>query len=331
MIRQGQTERQGGVVQSFRTGARRGARHVGHAVVHHPVEDIGRVFMRRRLRRLEAAALVDGHVDQDAARLHQLQLGAAHQGRRLRARNQNRPDHHVGPDQLLFDGRERGIAGDHPPAGQFVDLAHPGNGPFQHHHLGAQAHGHARGVQPHDPAAQNQNPRRGHARHAAEQQAHAAVVLQQGLGGGEDRDPTGHLGHGRQQGQAPVPVRHRLIGDGGAFRGQKAPGLLGIGRQMQVGEEDMVLAESRPFHGLRLLDLHDQVAVVEDGFGVGDDGRACLDVVGVGEARPQTGAGFDPNLVAVGDVFARRRGRQADAMFIGLDLAGDADTHGLDL
>jgi hypothetical protein len=35
--------------------------------------------------------------------------------------------------------------------------------------------------------------------------------------------------------------------------------------------------------------------------------------------------------VAVGDVFARRRGRQADAMFIGLDLAGDADTHGLDL
>ncbi|MNS72711.1 hypothetical protein D3C72_1061310 [compost metagenome] len=328
LVRQGQAEGQGGVGQGLGTGARRRAGHVGDAVVDHAVDDIGRVFVGRRLRGLEAAALVDGHVDQDAARPHGFQLIAADQGRGLGAGDQDRPDHHVGLDQFLLDGADGGIAGDDPPAGQFVDLAHPGDGPFQHHHLGAQAHGHARGVQPHDPAAQHQHSCGGHARHAAEQQAHAAVVLQQGLGGGEDGDPSGHLGHGRQQGQAAVPVGHRLIGDGGAFRGQQALGLLGIGRQMQIGEEDMVFAQPRPFDGLRLLDLHDHVAVVEDGFGVGDDGRARLDVVGVGEARAQSGAGLDTDLMAMGDVFARSGRGQAYAMFVGLDFAGYADAHG---
>ena len=35
---------------------------------------------------------------------------------------------------------------------------------------------------------------------AGEQQAHAAVVLQQGLAGREDGDAAGHLGHRRQEG-----------------------------------------------------------------------------------------------------------------------------------
>ncbi len=97
---------------------------------------------------------------------------------------------------------------------------------------------------------------------------------------------------------------------------------------MQIGEQDVVGTEPRPFDGLRLLDLHDHVAVGEDGFGVGDKDRARLAVFGVGEACAQAGAGLDPYLMAVGDVFAHRRGGQADPMFVGLDLAGYADAHG---
>ncbi|MNT84411.1 hypothetical protein D3C72_2244180 [compost metagenome] len=97
---------------------------------------------------------------------------------------------------------------------------------------------------------------------------------------------------------------------------------------MQIGEEDVVRPQPRPLDGLRLLDLHDHLAVGEDGFGVGDDGRARLPVVGVAEARAQAGAGLDADLMAVGDVFARGGGGQADPVFIGLDLAGHADAHG---
>ena len=97
---------------------------------------------------------------------------------------------------------------------------------------------------------------------------------------------------------------------------------------MQVGVEDLVLAQHLPLNLLRFLDLHDHVRVGEDGRGVGDDGRAGLFIVGVGEARARAGAGLNRDVVAMSDVFTHRRGRQADAVFVLLDLAGDADVHG---
>ena len=52
--------------------------------------------------------------------------------------------------------------------------------------------------------------------HAGEEKAHAAVVLEQRLSGGEDGDPSGDLAHGREERQPPSSVSHRLISDGGA-------------------------------------------------------------------------------------------------------------------
>jgi len=170
---------------------------------------------------------------------------------------------------------------------------------------------------------------RGHARHAAEQKAHAAVVLQQGFGGRENGDAACDLGHRGQKRQAAARVSHRLIGDSGAFRRHQPLGLLGIGREVQVGVEDLVLAQHLPLDLLGLLDLHDHVGVGEDRRGIGDDGRACLDERVVGEAGTEARTRLHGDLMAARHVLAYRRGRQADAVFVLLDFLGDADAHGV--
>src|SRR4051794_20616852 len=66
-------ERQRRVGQRVGGGDRDGARHVGHAVVGDAVDLVGRVRVRGGTRGLEAAPLVDGHVDQHRLLLHQPQ------------------------------------------------------------------------------------------------------------------------------------------------------------------------------------------------------------------------------------------------------------------
>jgi hypothetical protein len=55
-------EGQGGVAEGDRRGAGDGAGHVGDAVMHHAVLDVGRVGVGGGLAGFEAAALVDGDV-----------------------------------------------------------------------------------------------------------------------------------------------------------------------------------------------------------------------------------------------------------------------------
>ena len=96
---------------------------------------------------------------------------------------------------------------------------------------------------------------------------------------------------------------------------------------MQIGEEDLALAQLDPFAGLRLLDLHDHVAGRKDlGRGVGDDG-AGLAVGLVG--RPDAGAriGLDDDAVAGRDILADSAGGEADAVFVDLDFLGNSDAH----
>ena len=78
------------VGQRQRRRARHAARHVRHAVVDDAVDDVRRVLVRRRMDRLDAAALIDRHVHDHRARLHGLQVLAADELRRLGAGNQHR-------------------------------------------------------------------------------------------------------------------------------------------------------------------------------------------------------------------------------------------------
>ena len=74
-----------------------------------------------------------------------------------------------------------------------------------------------------------------------------------------DRQPSGHLAHRRQQRQAAAGIGHRLVGDRGAAGCDQALGLRGVGRKVQIGEEDLALAKLAPFRRLRLLHLDDHV------------------------------------------------------------------------
>src|ERR1700722_18769799 len=70
LVGERERERQGRVVKGEGRGAGDGARHVGDAIMDDAVDDIGRMGVRRRLRGLAAAALINGDVDDDRARAH---------------------------------------------------------------------------------------------------------------------------------------------------------------------------------------------------------------------------------------------------------------------
>jgi hypothetical protein len=97
---------------------------------------------------------------------------------------------------------------------------------------------------------------------------------------------------------------------------------------VQVGEQDVARLQPFPLDLLRFLDLHDHVRPGEHRVGVGDDGRAGLAEGLVGIARALSGARLDDHLMAVGDIFANRRGGQAHPMFARLDLRRNSNAHG---
>ena len=168
---------------------------------------------------------------------------------------------------------------------------------------------------------------RQHARHAAEQHAAAAIGLLQRGRAGLDRQAAGDFRHRRQQRQAAAVVGDGLVGDRGDAGGEQALGLLRIRREVQIGVEDLAVAQLHPFAGLRLLDLDDHVRLGEHLLGgPGDLGAGGAIGIVVG-ADAGARAGLDQHLVAVRDIFAHRAGRQADAVFVVLDFLRATDAH----
>ena len=100
---------------------------------------------------------------------------------------------------------------------------------------------------------------------------------------------------------------------------------------MEIGVEDLAVAQLHPFVGLRLLDFDDHVRLGEHVLGGLGDFGACGAVGVVVGADAGAGAGLDQHLMAVGDIFAYRARRQADAVFVVLDFPGAADAHLRDL
>ena len=178
-----------------------------------------------------------------------------------------------------------------------------------------------------DAAAENGYFSGKHARNAAEQHAAAAIGLLQRGCAGLDRQPSGHLRHRSQQRQSAAVVGHGLIGNRGDAGRKQAFGLLRIRSKVQVGVEDLAVAQLHPFVGLRLLDLDDHVRLGEHVLGGPGDRCACSTVGVVVGADTGAGARLDQNLMAVGGVFADGARRQADAIFVVLDFLGAADAH----
>ncbi len=180
-----------------------------------------------------------------------------------------------------------------------------------------------------DTAADDDNAGGGHAGHTAKQHAAAAIGLLQGPGADLRGELAGDFGHWGQQGQAAGAVGDGFIGDGGDARGEQVAGLLGVGGEVEVGEEDLVFAEHLALGGLGFLNLYDQVGPGEHLFGGVQNPGSGGGVVFIGEACAEAGAGLYSDVMALRLGFAGGVGGQADAVFLGFDFLGAADLHGL--
>ena len=85
----------------------------------------------------------------------------------------------------------------------------------------------------------------------------------QRVGGGLHRHPAGDLAHRREQRQPAVGGLHGLVRDRVDPALQQELGQLLVGRQVQVGEQLLTLAEAVVLGRDRLLDLDDQVGAGE--------------------------------------------------------------------
>ncbi len=144
-----------------------------------------------------------------------------------------------------------------------------------------------------------------------------------------DGHATGNFRHRREERQ---PSRRRgdgFIGDANRAARDEIARLLGIGRKVQVGEEDLARLEHLALESLGLLDLDDHLRVAKNLRGGRDDGSAGVAIRVVVHADALPGGRLDDHLVAVSAQFPHAGRRQADAMLEDLRLLGNADAHAI--
>jgi hypothetical protein len=295
--------------------------------MHDVMDGVGRRRVRRRTRRLGASALIDRDVDNDGAGFHGFDgVGGDQLGRR-RTRDQDRPDHQIRPPAKRLDGIAGGEYRAHPRTELACDAAQHVGIAIDDGDRRSHAGGDQRGVAAGHSASEDQDIRRRHTRHAAEQHAAAAVFLLQAARADMRRHAARDLRHWREQRQGALGARHGLVGNRDDARCHQVGGLLRIGRQMQIGEQHLSGLESLAFRRERLLDLHDQLAARINLVGMGRDFGSHRLVIGIAEAGSQAGILFDQDPMTGPGELANRRGHETHAILAVLDFLRHADEH----
>ena len=88
------------------------------------------------------------------------------------------------------------------------------------------------------------------------------MVLGEEISADEDRHAPGDLAHGLEERQAVVDL-HRLVGDAGGSRLEEGLGKRPVCGEVQLGEEELALAQEAILRRERLLDLHHEVALAK--------------------------------------------------------------------
>ena len=104
-------------------------------------------------------------------------------------------------------------------------------------------------------------------------------------------------------------------------------GLVGVGCQVQIGEQQLAFAQHLAFASLGFFHLHDHVGGGKDLFRGVDDRGAGGDIVLVGEARAHPGTSLDNDFVTVGHGLLCGVRGHPDAEFLGFDFSGASDLH----
>ena len=283
--------------------------------------------MGGRPRVLEAAALVDGDVDEHAARLHRGDLLVGDELRRLRAGHEHGADHHVGvADRLLQFERVRGDRAAVPLVDRVRD-AQLGDVAVEQQHLGLHPERDGGRVAAGHAGADDHDLRRVHARDATHQDPAAAFARHQRVRGHDGSEPPGDLAHRGQQRQRVVRQLHGLVGDAGDPALEQRVGALRVGGQVQVGEQHLPVAHPVVLLRTRFLDLEHQVADGPGLVGGRQDARAGGDELRIGDAGADAGVVLDEHLVPVPGEFVHARGGDRHPELVVLDLARHGDLH----
>ena len=262
-----------GVGEGVGRGVGDGARHVAHGVVDDAVALVDGVVVGGLVRGLDAAALIDGHVDDHRPGLHRAHHVLAHDDGRPTAGHQHGADDQVGLGDRALDGTLVGGQRHDPSLVDLVDPAQPVEVLVEQQHLGLHAGRDPRRVPTDVAGAEDHHPRRAHAGGTAHQHPAAAVVALQELGPHLRGQPSGDLGHGGQERQRAVGLLHRLVGDARRPGAEQRLGHVRVGREVEVGEQREVGPEQAELVALGLLDLDDHLLGPGVGRG-GDDGGA---------------------------------------------------------
>ena len=100
-----------------------------------------------------------------------------------------------------------------------------------------------------------------------------------------------------------------------------------VGRQVQVGEEDVVRTEPCHLVRLRFLDLDYQLGFAEGGVGVGHDRRPLAGIVCVAEGRPLPRSRLNEHRVAAVGEFASAGRRQGHPVLVRFRFCRDPYSH----
>ncbi|SKY17585.1 Uncharacterised protein [Mycobacteroides abscessus subsp. abscessus] len=275
----------------------------------------------------EAAALIDSDVDEHRARLHLRDKAVGDEHGCLRAGDEHRTDHEVGLLDGLGECERRRVAGVDASAEAGVDGAKFGDVEVEDGDLCAHSHRDGRGVDAADTSTDDDDVGGFGAGDAAHQHAAAAFGTHEVVGAHLGSESAGDLAHRGEQGQRAVGGADGLVGDRRRLGSQQRIGARAAGREVQVGEDRLALAHESVLGLDRLFDLEEQVGLLPDrGRGVEDLCARGLEV-GVVDGGPEACTCFDDHVVAALGQLGDTGGRDGDAVFVVLDLCGDADTH----
>jgi glutamine cyclotransferase len=147
------------------------------------------------------------------------------------------------------------------------------------------------------------------------------------VGPGLHGHASGDAAHGGQQRQRSVGQLHGLVGDGGAAGGQQRLAHLGIGGQVEEGEQHMMVTQQLEVERLGLLDVEDQLGLGVDLGRVDHHPGAGEGILLVGDPRPEACARLHDDRTARRHDLPNARRGDRHPMLVDLGLGGDADDH----
>ncbi len=132
---------------------------------------------------------------------------------------------------------------------------------------------------------------------------------------------------GINSGSRPCLIAEGFVSHGNAPGVEQLFGQFPIGGKMEISEDDLPAAQQWQFAGLRLFHLDDHFRAAVNFLGAGNHFGAVAEIIVVGQAGAQTGAGFDQHFVSAAGQFINPDGQHAHPIFILLNFLWYADDH----